>query len=213
MLALIISIVGAFLGLASFYLTQLRPPKIRLIVEKRLRIGYTGGRGFQFYIPLTFVNRSSRTGVVHKITLVVHARGTSEPVYCIDLARFSEMDDKNHALIDVALPHAFAVAGQSSVAKLARFTWWDESEPPFIFGHHDYDLDVHVWTRSGLRPDTTSHHLLAVSPAQADELERARLKQAKTAIEVALDHAPPNNRTLSPDAIAKAFGHRRGATD
>ena len=39
-------------------------------MRRSRRSGYTGGRGFQFYIPLTFVNRSSRTGVVHKITLV-----------------------------------------------------------------------------------------------------------------------------------------------
>lgn len=205
---LILSVVGAVLGVASFYLTQLRPPRIAVIAERRIRIGYAwGGPGFGVHVPLTFVNTSQRTGTVYKVTLVIRALDGGEPAYCIDLSRFVELDPARNGYKDVALPHAFTIPGNSSVSKLVKFMWWNDSRPLFVLGAKRYGFSLLVWTNPGPRPDATDHHVLEPTASEAAIMEENRLAGNADSIEVVLDRGTPGNRALSLGELLKEFGH------
>jgi hypothetical protein len=146
-ISLIISLIGAFLGSLSFYLTQVRKSKISVIVEKRVRIGYTdGGDGFQFYVPATFINTTHQTGIIHKIQLTIYATSNPALVYKIDLARFSKVDEQANRFLDNELPHAIAISGKSSLNKLLRFSWWNTSLPKLVINEPSYILTFNFWT-------------------------------------------------------------------
>ena len=80
-ISLIISIIGATLGASSFYLVQLRKANVVSVIEQRIRIGYTDGGGFQFYIPITFINKTHQTGIVFKINFLVYLTNEPERIY------------------------------------------------------------------------------------------------------------------------------------
>jgi len=206
-ISLILSVLGAFLGVASFYLTQLRPPRIQVIAERRIRIGYAlEGSAFGAYVPLTFVNRSQRLGVVHKITLVLQAREANEPAFCIDLSRFTDLDPGKNSYRDIALPHSFAVPGNSSVSHLVKFMWWNDSKPGFILGTKSYDFTILVWTRPKVKPDAVARHVLHPTETQAAILDASRKAGDGVNIEVVLDQGSPGNRILNQKDLQREFG-------
>jgi hypothetical protein len=204
---LVLSVLGACLGVASFYLTQLRPPRIQVIAERRVRIGYAlQGPAFGVYMPLTFVNRSQRLGVVRKITLVLKARDFDGPAFCIDLSRFVDLDPGKNSYKDIELPHSFAVPGSSSVSKLVKFMWWNDSKPEFILGNHEYDFNVYIWTRPTCEPDAVARHVLKPTESQAALLEESRKNGDGASIEVVLDEGAPGNRILGRNELQRELG-------
>lgn len=204
---LTLSIIGACLGIASFYLTQLRPPRIQVIAERRIRVGYAlQGPAFGVHVPLAFVNRSQRTGVVHKITLILRAEDADAPAFCIDLSRFVELDPEKTGYRDVALPHSFAVPGNSSVSHLVKFMWWNDSHPKFILGTQAYTFSILIWTKPGGPPDAATHHILHPTESQASVLEKSRQAGDGVSIEVVLDRGTPGNRLLKQNELQREFG-------
>lgn len=201
--SLIISLTGAFLGALSFYLTQVRKPKINIAIEKRIRIGYAdGGSGFQFYIPVTFVNKAQQTGVILKIQLRIRSTERNAPTYKIDLSRFSKLDEKEKKFIDNELPHAIAIHGKSSVYKLLRFSWWNSSTPSFIANKPQYLIILNFWTKKSEKPNIKSKHLLELSKEQIATLESAREKKSGISLEVTLDRESPNNEIVYDQKVA-----------
>ncbi|MES1244835.1 MAG: hypothetical protein ABUT39_24720, partial [Acidobacteriota bacterium] len=158
------------------------------------------------HVPLTFVNRSQRTGVVHKITLILRLKDTDVPAFCIDLSRFVELDPAKNGYKDVALPHSFAVPGNSSVSHLVKFMWWNDSHPEFILGTQAYTFSIFIWTKPGGRPNSATHHILYPTESQALILEKSRQAGDGVSIEVVLDRGAPGNRLLDQNELQSEFG-------
>ncbi|WP_109852275.1 hypothetical protein [Aquimarina sp. AU58] len=194
-ISLILSILGAFLGALTFYLTQIRKAKITILIEKRVRIGYTDGGGFQFYIPATFINKTYQTGIIHKIQLMVNEINTPEKTYKIDLARFSKIDGQSNRFLDNELPHAITISGKSSVNKLLRFSWWNASQPKLIIDQPSYILNFNFWTTNKRKPIQIKHELVLNGQIIA-KLEEFRIQKSASSIEVPLDDESPNNEII-----------------
>ena len=195
-ITLVISILGASLGLLSFYLTQIRKPKLIAVMEQRIRMGYTSEGGLQFYIPLTIINSTHQTGIVFKMNLFLYSAEKRKPIYSIDLARFCEVNHDKNQLIDKELPHAVAVNGKSSVYKLLRFAWWNNTRPQIIIDEQAYFLEMNLWTKDQETPNLKLRHKLILSDKSLAELKQMRKAQKNVLIEVPLDGIAPNNRVL-----------------
>ena len=200
LVAIGISVIGGLLGLLSFYLIQIKRPHIIAHVEKRIRLGGTGGGGFQFYIPVTFINKSHQTGVILKINLLVFSKNNADNVYCIDLSRFSEIDDAENKIIDNELPHPITIGGKSGVYKLLRFTWWNPSTPRFNISDQEYAVILNLWTSDQKSPDIYIEHSISFSDEQLEFFTKSKMNSS--CIEVTLDDTPPNNRLLSQKEIS-----------
>lgn len=195
-ISFVLSIIGAFLGTLTFYLTQIRKAKIMILVEKRIRIGYAdGGRGFQFYIPATFINKTHQTGIIYKIQLMINETSKPKKIYKIDLARFSIVDDQSNRFLDNELPHAVTVNEKSSINKLLRFSWWNNSRPKLVIDKPSYDLTFNFWTTNKRKPVQIKHNLILNKHIIA-ELEEFRTQNSATSIEVPLDGESPNNEIV-----------------
>lgn len=194
MAALIIAALSVCISLASFYFSEFGRPRIRMIVERRIRTGGTGKSGFQFYIPITFINRAHRLGIIHRITLTVADISGANPTHQIDASRFCKLEDTKFS--DAELSHAFAVPGRSTVNKLIRFVWWDKSTPHFDIGHGTFRLRVEAWTHPIGARSLVSEHVLELSADNMLALHNARQESKASIIEVELDGAPPNNRVI-----------------
>ncbi len=200
LIAVAVSVIGGLLGLLSFYLIQIKKPHIIAHVEKRIRLGGTGGGGFQFYIPVTFINKSHQTGVILKISLLFFSKNNPDNVYCIDLSRFSEIDDAENKIIDNELPHPLTIGGKSGVYKLLRFTWWNPSTPRLIIGDQEYSVILNLWTSDQKNPDMHVQHSITFSDEQLEFF--AKSKMNSSCIEITLDEMPPNNRLLKQREIS-----------
>ncbi|MDO5975832.1 hypothetical protein [Flavivirga jejuensis] len=165
-------------------------------MEKRIRIGYAdGGGGFQFYIPVTFINKTHQTGIIYKIQLMVNEISTPEKIYKIDLARFSKIDEQSNRFLDNELPHAITVNGKSSVNKLLRFSWWNASQPRLIIDQPRYVLTFNFWTTNKTKPIQIKHDLI-LNKKIIEELERFRVQKSASSIGVPLDGESPNNEII-----------------
>jgi hypothetical protein len=196
----IFSIIGGVLGATSFYLTQVRRSKIIVIVEKRIRIGYCdGGDGFQFYVPVTFINTTHQTGIIREMQMTICSMASPGVIYKIDLARFSTIDSANKFL-DNELPHAIAVSGKSSVNKVLRFSWWNASIPKMVLNEPSYRLAFKFWTTNKRKNGFVQiEHKLFLNRHVLAELENFRATKMGLAMEVRFDGESPNNELITKD--------------
>lgn len=192
LISLILSVIGAFLGALTFYLTQMRKANVLVIIENRVRIGYAeGGKGFHFIVPVTFINHTNQTGVVTDIKLSICAKYEPEGTYQIKLGRFSKIDESKR-LVDTDLPHPVDVTGKSSVHKLLKFSWWNASEPAFVMDRPEYRMTFSFSFTNKAKPLLVSEDL-KLSDQALQALRSFREQGSGSTIEVPLGAPEPNN--------------------
>ena len=69
--ALIISGLAIIVSGFTMYLTEYAEPDISVIAGPRIDVYYPKKRGAGFYVPLTFINSSSKQGVLLRIAMSV----------------------------------------------------------------------------------------------------------------------------------------------
>ena len=133
--------------------------------------------------------------MIHKISLTLQ-KSKDQPIYCIEASRFCELQG-GRQIEDIEIPHAFAVPGQSTIPKLIRFCWWNNSQPQFDIGDGRFDLTVYAWSDPKGEPRLVSEHLLRISETQLQEIREFQQENKTTVLETVLDEEPPGNRILA----------------
>ncbi|MEM6506679.1 MAG: hypothetical protein AAF711_14680 [Planctomycetota bacterium] len=189
-ITLLVSLAALVFALFTFYWVQWRAPRISVLPGILMRAGSTGSTGFQFYLPITFVNHSHKPGVIYNLEL--HVRHLDSPKeFRMMASRFSELKDSNK-IVDVEIHNAFSVFGRTANTRMVRFVWWDASTPNFHLAAGTYAMKLRTWiSRSGKHIESEMH--FSIDEDQIDVLLRAMARSEASVIEFATSDLSPTN--------------------
>lgn len=148
---LVIAIISLALAVFTLYLAQFKNPDIKMSLARRIRIGGTGGGGFQIYAPITFANNSHRPGNIERIIVLLVTQTSKR--YLFELSRISELDSEGKKFVDKSIAGTFPVLGKTSSQAVFRFVWWDETVPKFELEGWENEIIVCAWTSVRKKPE------------------------------------------------------------
>lgn len=161
----IISLIGLFVAIATFFLVQLRPARVTAYLGPVGIIGYplTNGaptEGFAMTIPVTFTNHGARTGVVLRSAVTLYRKDAPQERYFMQWSSFSKTDFKTNQVVTDESAHSLAIPGKSIVAKDIFFVWLPASIPQIRLRDTTYCLSFYFWTSDSSFPHCKAHDIL-----------------------------------------------------
>lgn len=191
-----ISIVSVLIAGITLFLTQLRPPQVSLYVGPSLKVYYTRGGGLSFYIPITFLNNSPRTGTVLRMSLTLFKKDASETRYLFQWRSFSKFDPGTNSWVFEEIAHAISIPGKATLAKTVWFSWPEEWEEKPILREGAYDVVIHRWVSEN-KPPIGENHELFISAKDLQTLETRRGQQNSTTIDLVFDRKLAEHKVLT----------------
>lgn len=161
---LLISLTSLAFVLLTFYLTNVRPPKIRCQIGPTLQVyhgDHAAGGSTGFYLPVTFENTSVRTGIVSDVGLLLYRKDQPEERFFMtwrEFAKYDPVGSRGWKFDEVA--HALAVPGRSTVTKIVWFMWFPESLPKLHPREGSYVVNLCYWTRLRKQPQSQRHEVV-----------------------------------------------------
>lgn len=195
-LALIISIISVAIAAVTLFLTDLRPAQITLHLGPGLKIYYTELGGVSFYLPITFINVSPRTGIVYRATMTLFKQDMPDTRYLFQWRSFSKFDSATGVWVYDEIAHALAVPGKSAVAKVVWFSWPEDLDDKPTICDGKYVVVLHIWFGSD-GPIFSEAHELMISLEDVARLNSYKENQKLTAIDLALDAKTVEHRVVN----------------
>ena len=189
------SSVSILVSLYTFYVTQLRRAKLEIVAGPKVTVYYRPESEFCIYVPLSFLNSSYQSGVIHHVDLTVIKPGNKRE-YQMEWAAFARYNAEINRWLLEEVAHAVVVPGRSSIHKLAWFSWRPPDKASLILEAGEYELKVDIWT--GAKPELTitSKHQLAVPAEIVQELEGYITRKEAITVNLRLDSTSEENRLL-----------------
>ncbi|MEM8999254.1 MAG: hypothetical protein AAGB24_03235 [Bacteroidota bacterium] len=196
-LPIIIASISLVLTLLTFYLTQLRPAKIDILIGPEIRIYYADypNNSTGLYIPMSFVNSSASLGTIYKCAISINRNDSKKKRYFMLWREFSKIGGDGNWTFD-SQAHSFAVPGKSSISKTAWYIWLSGSSPKFHFKEGDYSLIVHAWMGTQKKPKNYSFGFNISS--EEESMMNSRLKEeSKKTLSIILNKQMGENKSLT----------------
>jgi len=194
-----ISIISLLVALITFYLTQLRPPKLMSIGGPFIRTYYADfeyGGSLGLYLPVTIINKSNAAGTVINAGITIHRIETPNQSFFIEWEYFAKLDFENYKWIHDEMAHALAIEGKSSITKLIWFMWQSSSEPKLFLKEGTYILNFYFWDKKGKKPICETHKFNVTQSIQ-NSLDTFLKKHSSNTIDIRLDLDIEHNKILT----------------
>src|SRR2546423_384424 len=122
-LSTIISLVSLLIAAGTFFLTQLRAPRITAYFGPNATLGYPATGGFSLAVPVTFTNHGSRTGAVLRSAAILWQKEWPQERYFMQWDSFVKEDFTTSRWATDEVAHALAIPGKSILAKHIAYGW------------------------------------------------------------------------------------------
>jgi hypothetical protein len=196
---LIIALVSLVISIATFYLTQMQPPKLKSLSGPFIKVYYADcseGGAFGLLLPITFMNQSIRTGTICNTAIRLYRKDLSDQSYFMQWREFHKLNVEKDEWEFDEIAHAIAMPGRSTVTKVLWF-WWDAtSQPKLVLQKGAYRIDIYFWEH----PDQAPHkepHGFVVTDSIYTELEAFRAQKEMTTKDIRLDQQIEENRFMT----------------
>jgi hypothetical protein len=206
LLPTVISLIGLFVAIATFFLVQLRPARITVYLGPVGIVGYplTQG-GFIITIPATFTNHGARTGVVLRSAVTLHLKDMPQERYFMQWNSFAKTDFTTNQMKADENTHSLAVPGKSIVAKTIRFYWLPTSIPQIRLRNAAYRLSCYFWASDTKFPYCKIHDIL-ITNAMVDALEAPADSMHTQAVNIDLDKKFEINAVMNETEARQRLG-------
>lgn len=203
---LIIAIISLTLSLLTLYLTQFRPSKISVFLDPEIQIhhaDYDLGVSTGIYIPTTFINTSSKTGVILETQISVYKKTSENNRYLIRWREFQKIGINGWETQQEA--NSFAVKGKSAENRTIWYMWFADSQPQLSFSEGTYNLDIYFWLNNRKKPKKQSYSFY-ISKDDEDKFHERIKTNSRTTRRILLDKKLDRNRVLTKHETAKLLG-------
>lgn len=168
-------------------------------LARRIRIGGTGGGGFQIYAPITFSNNSHRPGKIERL-VVLFVTQTSKR-YLFELSRISELDSEGKKFVDKSIPGTLPVLGKTSNQAVFRFVWWDETVPKFELEGWENELIVCAWTSDRKKPNIVCRSKFLIEGTTYTKVKD--FQSSNALYEISASGNNPKNTVIDSDQLSE----------
>jgi hypothetical protein len=206
-LSTLISLIGLAVSIFVFVQTQFGKSEISAIVGPSIEVYYTNDGGVGFYIPATFLNRSSKTGAILKSAITLFRKDNPEQRFYMEWRSFASMGQvsgDNYAYHITEWAHAIAVAEKSADRKLLWITWRTTSEPKLVLSEGEYVLTFHYWNEWDPMPHNDTHTF-----TMDQSMQKALETNKGATVTVGLDRNASANRIFTSHDERSLFGTGR----
>jgi hypothetical protein len=192
-----LSAISLIVSVVTFYLTQVRRPKIVFFAGETASFCHID-HGFELHVPTTFNNTAHRTGIVTRCSVVVSFPGDSPTSYYIQWSEFRKFDDDQRRWIREEFAGPLTVEGRSSAQKMLMFEW---RAGEVLFPKGNYKITFYVWIAGSGRPKIVSSHTGYLSAPQEEELAKFRSEDKSIHRWFPLDQQIERNKLLTEHEI------------
>lgn len=197
-----VALVSLLLSAFTFYLTQLRPPRVGLIVGSTIGVNHQED-GFSIYMPLTFNNTAHQPGLVNRCSLVFYRVGGGQTSHYIEWTEFRKRDEDKNRYVREDFAGPLQIEGRSSLSKLVWFRWRNGAYP---FSEGKYQLEFFVWKENSSRPVIRERHEFFIGASEANRLAEFKTG-SKTTIEwIGIDKQIESNKLVTEHELEKLLG-------
>jgi hypothetical protein len=199
--ALGVSLVSFAVSAATLYIAHVRPARLSLQIGPKFKLYYADGRALSFYFPVTFFNRSERTGAVASLELILVGPDGRE--FHFPWRSFSQYDGATNSWVYRDLVKTIAVPGSSSFQEMVWFSWPIESaiQPVVAAGRHTCRFRYKMLP-SGTFGEVRESFL--VSAAAADRLAAYRAGGSASTLDFDVGERPDLHEVVNPDGSREA---------
>jgi hypothetical protein len=196
-----IALLSLVISFATFYVTQLRPPRVGLLVGSTIGLNHQE-EGFSLYFPLTFNNTALQPGLVNRCS-VVFTRADAPTSHYIEWTEFRKRDDDKKIYVIEEFAGPLQVEGRSSISKLVWFRW---RKGALALTEGKYSLEVIVWTENSALPTIREKHELFIGATEAAALADFKINK-RTRIEwLGIDKQIESNKLVTNHELEKLLG-------
>lgn len=206
-IAIIIAVAGAAISIATFYFTHLQAPKLLSLSGPFIKVyyaDYASSGSFGLYLPVTFMNKSAKTGIIINTAIRLYKEDLADQSYFMQWREFSKLDIKEKAWVFEEIAHAIAVPGKSSVNKVIWFMWEWYSQPKLVLQKGTYKIDLYFWEQPEKPPHCETHGFV-IDDSIYEKLEKFRSEQKLTTVDIRLDKQINQNRLMTYNEVKKIF--------
>jgi len=204
-LPIAIAALSLVVAAATFFLTQLGPPKISAHIGRLVELAYDKNRNADLVVHATFINASNRTGIVREVAVTLRRIDDPQPQCFMLWDDFMRYDEKKDEYEITEIAHALALPGKEAVHQIIWFSWFGTLPTNLEYRAGKYELTFWWWEGSG-RPPKKQSRLLEVTAAEFRELERHRAARDEVLTEISLDRTYEANMTLSDEEVRELLG-------
>jgi hypothetical protein len=201
--SLAISLLSLVVAALTLYLSQFKRATISNVIGPTMVVFYSEDGGFGLFLPVTFLNRSSRTGSILRCALTLFRADSPEQRFFMEWWAFARWEGQRWGYEEVA--HALAVPGNSSTAKIIWFLWRGSSKPEFRLVEGQYVMIFHYWSALSTKPRNEEHQFY-VDRSMQSQLDAPREHKSSLIVDIVLDQQLAPNRTMTSYEAKSLFG-------
>lgn len=197
-----VSLLSLTVAGVTLYLSQLRPPRVGLIVGSTIGVNHQED-GFSIYVPLTFNNTAHQPGLVNRCSVVFSSAAGAQTAHYIEWTEFRKRDDDRNRYVREDFAGPLQIEGRSSVSKLVWFRWRNGIHP---LAEGKYMIEVIVWKENGDRPSIRQKHEFFIETKEANALAENKIN-SKTVIQwIGVDKQIESNKLVTQHELEKLLG-------
>jgi len=207
-IAIIIASLSIVIAALTFYFTQLQAPKLTALIGPSFNFyyaDYSSGGSSAMYLPVTFINRSTKTGTITNVAIRIYKKDLPEQSYLMQWREFSKLDPEESIWVYEEMAHALAIPGKSTINKIIWFMWGADSKPKLILQKGAYKIDFYYWEQPNKPPHLETHGFV-ISDSIYDKFEQFRSGKSKTVIPIRLDKQIEQNRFMTEHEVQRLLG-------
>lgn len=195
--SVIISSASLFVAILMFYLTQIKPSKISILIGPEIQIYHANYPEIStgIYVPMTFINSSPNLGAIFKCGISIFKSEEPEQRFFFLWEEFSKPNSDRNWIHDENA-HSFAVSGKTSISKAVWYLWSNKSSPKLYFKQGNYSLIVHIWIGKNKKPKNTTFNFY-ISQEDEEYFQNRIKEQSSTVRKIMLNKDIDGNRILT----------------
>ena len=193
-----------------FFLMYIKPAKLICKYGPNITVHYSDfndGGSFGLYLPVTFINTSSRIGTILNAAISINRTENPNEIYFINWKEFSkiQVDEKKKRFVQEELAHAMAVQGKSSVNIVIWFMWFSRSPQKLILEKGMYEMKFYYWSEKNKPPHCVANKFVITEDIYK-KLEEYRMAKIQAALDIRLDREIDDNKLMTKHEAIKLLG-------
>ncbi|ENJ6170072.1 hypothetical protein AB1Z99_003565 [Vibrio cholerae] len=209
LITVVIAILGLAISIFNLYESRYSSPDIERTIGPYIKLSYTNHKeekcATNFYVPVSFFNKSNRPAVIEKIAIEVYQKNNNQKRFFMQWHDYSEYNSDSRKWVTKEMAYSLPILGKSSVQKLVHFKWNSDNNENLIFEEGSYLFRFICW-ESGLSKPIIVEHDFSFDKKTFEKIESYLKDKKNTAINLNLDKEMEANRLLNKHESSQLIG-------
>lgn len=166
---------------------------------------FTSGGSFGLYMPVTFINTSTRIGTVLDAAISIYKIEKPDEIFYIRWRDFIKIDTDKKKFVTEELSHALVIPGKSSVYKTVWFLWNSDNPQKFLLEKGSYIMKFYYWSDNKKYPNCEVNKFV-VTDELYKKVEMFRQEESQGSVKIRLNNEIADNKLMTKYEVIQLLG-------